>query len=53
MNDTFIIADKKEISKQRLKEFLKNDVSEKYLTQKYNLCKNYAKWIILNIENKK
>jgi len=48
MGDAFIIAkDKKEIE-ERLNKFLIENISEHELKSKYNLGKNYAKWILEN-----
>jgi len=48
MGDKFIITkDKKEI-KERLTKFLIEDISEPELKSKYNLGKNYAKWVLGN-----
>ncbi len=48
MGDAFIIADNTEELEARLKDFLTIDYREEELKAKYNLGKNYAKWIIEN-----
>lgn len=50
MADNFILSENKEILKNRLNDFKNNEYTEEYLKNKYNLGKNYAKWIN---ENKK
>ena len=44
--DDFIIADKKENLKKRLKDFKENDYTESGFKNKYQLGKNYAKWVL-------
>ncbi len=54
MGDSFIIDENKETLTKRIDEFLQNDISESELKKKYDLGKNYPKWIIDNkkkIEN--
>lgn len=54
MGDSFIIGDNKEVLSKRIDDFLENNISEAELKHKYNLGKNYAKWVIDNkkkIEN--
>jgi predicted helicase len=48
MGDNFLIADTKEILKNRILDFLENNYSENELKEKYQLGKNYAKWITEN-----
>lgn len=48
MGDGFIIDENKEVLQKRVDSFLNEDISEKVLTEKYNLGKNYAKWIVDN-----
>lgn len=54
MGDSFIIDENRDVLTKRIDEFLQNDISENDLKHKYDLGKNYAKWIIDNkkkIEN--
>jgi predicted helicase len=54
MGDGFIIDQDKDILSKRIDDFIQNDISETELKNKYDLGKNYAKWIIENkgkIEN--
>lgn len=54
MGDSFIIDQDKEVLSKRVDEFIQNNVSELELKTKYDLGKNYAKWVIDNkskIEN--
>jgi predicted helicase len=54
MGDNFIVDENKDALIKRVDEFLHNDISELELKNKYNLGKNYGKWIIDNkskIEN--
>jgi predicted helicase len=48
MGDGFIISDSKEELKERLIDFKSSQYSEEELKKKYNLGKNYAKWILDN-----
>lgn len=48
MGDGFIISDSKEELKYRLNDFKTNPYTEEELKKKYNLGKNYAKWILDN-----
>jgi predicted helicase len=48
MADGFILSKTKEQLSQNLNDFLSNEHSEEYLKEKYNLGKNYAKWITEN-----
>ncbi|MFA6094405.1 MAG: type ISP restriction/modification enzyme [Candidatus Paceibacterota bacterium] len=48
MGDSFIVDKDKEILTKRVREFLYNNVLENELKFKYNLGKNYAKWVIDN-----
>ena len=48
MGDSFIIDENKDILKRRLYDFLENDISAVDLKVKYELGKNYAKWIVEN-----
>jgi predicted helicase len=50
MGDSFIVDENKNELSRRLDRFLESDISEDELKEKYDLGKNYAKWII---ENKK
>jgi len=50
MGDAFIFDKDPKILLKRINDFLENDYTEDQLKTKYNLGKNYAKWII---ENKK
>lgn len=54
MGDSFIIDQSKKILSERIGAFLENSISENELKNKYDLGKNYAKWVIDNkkkIEN--
>ncbi len=54
MGDSFIVDENKDVLTKRIDEFLQNDISENELKQKYDLGKNYSKWIVDNkkkIEN--
>jgi predicted helicase len=48
MGDGFIIDKDKNALKNRVNEFLNNNISESELKNKYDLGKNYAKWVIEN-----
>lgn len=48
MGDAFIIDENRETLKDRVQDFLYNDISENDLKVKYGLGKNYAKWVIDN-----
>ncbi|KKQ06980.1 MAG: Adenine specific DNA methyltransferase [Parcubacteria group bacterium GW2011_GWB1_36_5] len=48
MGDSFIVDENKDTLTKRIDEFLQNDISESELKKKYNLGKNYAKWVINN-----
>ncbi len=50
MGDNFIVDENKNVLIKRLSDFLENDISATDLKAKYELGKNYAKWIV---ENKK
>lgn len=54
MGDSFIIDENKDTLEKRVDDFLNRDITEIELKTKYDLGKNYAKWIIENknkIEN--
>jgi len=48
MGDAFIVDNNKETLEQRVNEFLSADITEKELTQKFDLGKNYANWVVKN-----
>jgi predicted helicase len=48
MGDAFIVDEDKDKLIKRVDEFLDNYISEKELQTKYNLGKNYAKWVVDN-----
>ena len=48
MGDGFILAETKLELKDRLEHFIRNDISENILKDKFELGKNYAGWIIQN-----
>ncbi len=48
LGDGFIINESKETLGNRIDDFLCNDISESQLKEKFDLGKNYAKWIIGN-----
>jgi len=48
MGDNFIVDFDKEILSDRVTDFLDNDISDIDLKAKYNLGKNYAKWVVAN-----
>jgi predicted helicase len=48
MGDSFIIDENKEVLKNRVDDFLYNNPTENEIKTKYELGKNYAKWIIDN-----
>ncbi|MFH1450246.1 MAG: type ISP restriction/modification enzyme [bacterium] len=48
MGDSFVIDQNKDILGKRVTDFLNEDVSEVILKNKFELGKNYAKWIIGN-----
>lgn len=48
MGDSFIIDMDKKVLEKRVADFLENDISDKALQAKYELGKNYAKWIVDN-----
>lgn len=48
MGDSFIIDENKDVLAKRVNDFLQNDISENELKNKYELGKNYGKWIIEN-----
>ena len=48
MGDSFIIDQDKHLLKERVQNFLFNDITEDNLKAKYNLGKNYAKWVVDN-----
>lgn len=51
MGDSFIIDKNKDVLKKRVQDFLYNDVSEDELKTKYDLGKNYARWVVENKKN--
>ena len=48
MGDGFIIDEDKTVLAKRVQDFIDNPISETELRNKYNLGKNYAKWLISN-----
>ncbi|MBX9675610.1 MAG: N-6 DNA methylase [Methylotenera sp.] len=48
MGDGFILADSKEVLKNRLNNFKQNEISESALKTQFELGKNYANWILQN-----
>jgi len=48
MGDGFIIDENKVVLEKRVNDFLYDSLSEKELTQKFSLGKNYATWICRN-----
>jgi len=48
MGDGFIVHKDKDILHKRVNDFLAEGISGKVLTEKYNLGKNYAEWIVKN-----
>lgn len=48
MGDGFIVDENRDVLKNRINEFLNNNISEQALTEKYGLGKNYAEWVIKN-----
>lgn len=48
MGDSFIVDEDKDTLAKRINDFLTTDISEKELQAKYDLGKNYARWIIDN-----
>lgn len=48
MGDSFIIDENKDVLRKRVEDFLYNDISENELKEKYDLGKNYAKWVVDN-----
>ncbi len=48
MGDGFIVDMDKSALSKRVDEFMQNDISENTITTKYDLGKNYAKWILKN-----
>lgn len=48
MADSFILAKTKNELLSRLEDFVNNEHTEEYFKSKYNLGKNYAKWILEN-----
>lgn len=48
MGDGFIIAETESEIEERMHSFLLNDVTEDFFKTKFNLGKNYSKWIIEN-----
>jgi hypothetical protein len=51
MGDGFVLAQNANEIKERIQEFLSNDLSENELKERYGLGKNYAKWILVNKQN--
>lgn len=48
MGDGFIVNENKDVLMERVEQFIQKDISEADLKAKYDLGKNYAKWIIDN-----
>lgn len=48
MGDSFIISFDSKTLKNRIKNFLQEDISQINLTKQYKLGKNYAEWVISN-----
>ena len=48
LGDSFIIDHKKDVLAKRIVTFLDEDITESALKAKYDLGKNYAKWVIGN-----
>lgn len=48
MGDGFIVDENKDVLQKRVNSFLNEDVSKQALTEKYDLGKNYAEWILKN-----
>ncbi|NPU99961.1 MAG: N-6 DNA methylase [Brevinematales bacterium] len=48
MGDGFIIADSKKELEKRLNDFINSPITDKEMNDKYDLGKNYSKWIIEN-----
>ncbi len=48
MGDNFIYAESKEILKERLDNFLKEDKTTQKLKEEFRLGKNYAEWVVKN-----
>ncbi len=48
LGDGFIVSSSENDLVNRIDNLLENDVSESYLTEKYSLGKNYARWVIEN-----
>lgn len=48
MGDGFIVSEDKDVLEERINNFLVESISENSLKEKYDLGKNYAKWIIQN-----
>lgn len=48
MGDSFIISESKNALIKRIHDFIENDISELELKNKYELGKNYGKWILGN-----
>ncbi len=51
MGDSFIVDENKDILMKRVSDFLNNNISEIDLKTKYELGKNYAKWVVENKKN--
>ncbi|MHC1731339.1 MAG: type ISP restriction/modification enzyme [Bacteroidales bacterium] len=48
MGDSFILSDNLSSLKERLNHFMSNELSETGLNEKFELGKNYSKWILSN-----
>lgn len=51
LGDSFIVSEDKETLRERIHDLLSADISESALKTKYDLGKNYAKWVIGNKKN--